>query len=372
MAPDVVNSDSTGTNMLGRNNVFVASAMNTANTFAASTTAAPTLTVSFAAHNGEVVTMDLSEIKPSPIWEAASAIRSDDIIAPGNGSANAPKVEDARHVPQITVSATATAKVPVSRGRATLRVRLESSSLPGASATPTRGPLTTEQDKDPRYCSSCIQAEVNKRMNALLEMVRTTNTTLSNASASGFPQMAALAHTAEGRKPVYTIRTESVTLSPEYSYDNNTRFLTGYAAGNAVIVEADATVIGKLVDGAVRAGATDVASVELVPSDEDLRNAKNELEERAVKLALGRARSLLNAAGLTKKAPVLSVNVNSSSSTPHSSFGLSGGMVMRSAMVMAADSKESSTPISSEDADVSANATVAVSLQGEGGLVLVV
>jgi uncharacterized protein YggE len=96
------------------------------------------------------------------------------------------------------------------------------------------------------------------------------------------------------------IRTSAYRVSPEYASPDRGRAprVTGYRASNTILVEVRAVeTIGKVIDAALGAGATNIGSVGLYASNTDA--GRREAVQIAVAKAQGEAQSAAAAAGGT-------------------------------------------------------------------------
>lgn len=100
------------------------------------------------------------------------------------------------------------------------------------------------------------------------------------------------------RFEVEELETTRISLSPEYHYESRERRLVGFTATNLVSFRLPVERGGELLDGAVRAGATRIDSVQLVPDDEELARAESRAVAGAARQARKRARTVLGALGL--------------------------------------------------------------------------
>lgn len=82
------------------------------------------------------------------------------------------------------------------------------------------------------------------------------------------------------------VRTSSISLEPQYDYNNGARKLKGYTANNTIMVEVkELGMVGRIIDSALRAGANRVDSLEFG------LQAPQRLEQLALKNAVADARS---------------------------------------------------------------------------------
>lgn len=110
------------------------------------------------------------------------------------------------------------------------------------------------------------------------------------------------------------IVTSTMEINPITSYDNGKRNRTGYNVTNRVTVRINnLNNVGKVIDGAVKAGATDVNSLSF---QNDVTPAlSDQLTTEAVKDGRHKAEVIASALGRTL-GPVKSVNIYNTSNTP--------------------------------------------------------
>ena len=94
------------------------------------------------------------------------------------------------------------------------------------------------------------------------------------------------------------IETTSVTLTPAYEYDKGKRTLIGYTARNQIKVTIDKLDdVGRIIDGSISAGATNVYNISFSIKDEG--PSKKAALKKAFEDAKGKAEAIAAAAGLT-------------------------------------------------------------------------
>jgi uncharacterized protein len=93
------------------------------------------------------------------------------------------------------------------------------------------------------------------------------------------------------------------SVLPQYSYDKGKAHLTGYEAQNTVKVEVKVlTEVGRLVDGALGAGANNISSLQFTATNQD--SARRDALRRATEQARGDAEALAGAVNATLGPPL--------------------------------------------------------------------
>ena len=98
---------------------------------------------------------------------------------------------------------------------------------------------------------------------------------------------------------VKTLHSTHITLNPDYRYDQGKNTLVGYRAVQALSFETTAQQAGRLMDQAVTKGATRVDSVTFQADDASRQRAEAEALSRAAHNACAKAKTVLEALGLT-------------------------------------------------------------------------
>lgn len=149
---------------------------------------------------------------------------------------------------------------------------------------------------------------------------------------------------------VNKLKTQGISLYPQYSYNNNVNKLTGYQATNTISFEAGVDKAGEIVDKAIEQGATRIDSISFSAEDVELTNAKLRAIEKATISAKSQAEYAAKAVGLPVKR-ITEILVNAENRSP---FTLEPQMRMQK---FSADSS-SSTPIQGGELQVSATVSV--------------
>jgi uncharacterized protein len=129
-----------------------------------------------------------------------------------------------------------------------------------------------------------VQQEAAKRSSAVVELLRS--------------------------RQVEKLETTGITLSPNYSYENNQQRLIGYTATNTVSFRINTQSAGTLLDDAVRAGATRIQGVSFVATESAIEQAQKQALKKATQDAQSQADAVLNALNF-KRGDILGIQVNS-------------------------------------------------------------
>jgi uncharacterized protein YggE len=128
--------------------------------------------------------------------------------------------------------------------------------------------------------------------------IETTHKTTEGAQAEAARKTNAVVDFLKGEK-VKNLQTTQITLNPEYRYDQGKNTLVGYRAVQALSFKTSAPQAGRLMDQAVAKGATRVDAITFQPEDALRQKAEAEALIRAADNARAKAKTVLNALGLT-------------------------------------------------------------------------
>jgi hypothetical protein len=131
-----------------------------------------------------------------------------------------------------------------------------------------------------------VQQEVAKRSSAIVDLLKS--------------------------RKVEKLETTGVYLNPVYSYANNEQRLTGYSATNTVSFRLPIAQAGNIIDVAVKAGATRIAGVSFIATDEAIATARQQALQAATKDAQQQANAVFDSLNLSQK-EIVSIQVNSAS-----------------------------------------------------------
>jgi uncharacterized protein YggE len=114
---------------------------------------------------------------------------------------------------------------------------------------------------------------------------------------------------------VQKLETTGITLSPNYSYENNQQRLIGYIATNTVSFRLNTESAGTLLDDAVQAGATRIQGVSFVAADSAIEQAQKQALKKATQDAQTQADAVFSALNL-KRGEILNIQVNGAIAPP--------------------------------------------------------
>ena len=172
--------------------------------------------------------------------------------------------------------------------------------------------------------ATSVQQEVAKRSSAVVELLRSRN--------------------------VEKLQTTGIRLNPIYSYENQVQRLTGYSAVNTVSFRTSTEQTGKLLDDAVKVGATRIEGVSFTASDSAIATAQKQALRQATQDAQQQADAVLSSLNLTRK-DIVNIQVNDTTSPPPMP------VLERSAF----SSKAADTPVVGGEQQVQASVTLQIS-----------
>lgn len=151
-------------------------------------------------------------------------------------------------------------------------------------------------------------------------------------------------------RKVEKLETTGISLNPVYNYQNDRQLLTGYTASNTVSFRIKTAETGKLLDDAVKAGASQIDGISFVASDEAIEQARQQALQMAAKDAQKQADLVLSALNLTRRG-IVSISINSASAPMPQPF-------MRAASLQA---ESATTPVVGGEQELGASVTLSVS-----------
>ena len=116
-------------------------------------------------------------------------------------------------------------------------------------------------------------------------------------------------------RQVQKLETTGITLSPNYTYENNQQRLIGYIATNTVSFRLNTQSAGTLLDDAVQAGATRIQGVSFVAAESAIEQAQKQALKKATQDAQAQADAVFSALNL-KRGEILNIQVNGASPPP--------------------------------------------------------
>ncbi len=111
---------------------------------------------------------------------------------------------------------------------------------------------------------------------------------------------------------VEQLETTGIRLNPMYSYKDNVRKIKGYEARNIVSFRITTEKAGKVLDEAIKVGATRINSVRFVATEEKITQARQQALQEATQDARKQAIAVLSSLGLTPK-EIVNIKVNNAS-----------------------------------------------------------
>ena len=116
-------------------------------------------------------------------------------------------------------------------------------------------------------------------------------------------------------RQVEKLETTGISLSPNYSNENNQQRIIGYTATNTVSFRINTQSVGTLLDDAVTAGATLIQGVSFVAAQSAIEQAQKQALKKATQDAQSQADAVLSALNL-KRGEILGIQVNGASAPP--------------------------------------------------------
>ncbi|MDJ0674044.1 MAG: SIMPL domain-containing protein [Calothrix sp. MO_167.B42] len=150
---------------------------------------------------------------------------------------------------------------------------------------------------------------------------------------------------------VEKLQTTGINLSPIYRSINNTTQINGYRATNRVSFRVATDKMGNILDGVVKAGATQINSINFIATDEAIANARTKALQAATQDAQSQAQTVLTSLNLTGK-EVVNITINSGNTSPPPMFrtNVAAGLV-----------EQASTPVIGGEQRVQASVTLTIS-----------
>ncbi|AIE74876.1 MULTISPECIES: SIMPL domain-containing protein [unclassified Synechocystis] len=147
------------------------------------------------------------------------------------------------------------------------------------------------------------------------------------------------------------LQTQGLQLQPNYVYSNNERRLEGYIGTNTVSFQYPSDQVGKILDEAVRMGASRIDGIRFIATPEILKVAEQKALVAAAADAQAQARVVLSSLNLTPK-NIVRIVINPSPGQPVPVF--------RSGVATSAMAESAPTPIIGGDQTVQATVTLEI------------
>ena len=151
---------------------------------------------------------------------------------------------------------------------------------------------------------------------------------------------------------VEKLQTTGIRLNPTYSYKDNIRRIQGYEATNIVSFRVPTPEAGKLLDEAIKAGATRINSVSFVATEEAITQARQQALKEATQDAQKQADAVFSSLGFTSKEIVIIQANNASMREP---------VMYRNSVPTAAMAEAAPTPIVGGEQEVGESVTLRIS-----------
>jgi len=151
---------------------------------------------------------------------------------------------------------------------------------------------------------------------------------------------------------VEKLETTGIRLNPTYSYKDNVRKIKGYEATNIVSFRVPTERAGKLLDEAIKAGATRINSVSFVATEEKINQARQQALKEATQDAQTQADAVFSSLGLRSK-EIVQIKVNNASMPQPIRYGR--------ATPTAAMPEAAPTPVVGGEQEVGASVTLQIS-----------
>lgn len=152
---------------------------------------------------------------------------------------------------------------------------------------------------------------------------------------------------------VEKLQTTGIRLNPVYSYTNNVQRLVGYAASNTVSFRIATEKSGKLLDEAVKAGASQINSISFIATDEAIAAAQKQALREATQDARQQADAVFSSLGFQHK-EVVSIQINNASAPPPP-------ILQQAELSSKVRSADATTPVIGGEQHVEASVTLQIS-----------
>ncbi len=155
------------------------------------------------------------------------------------------------------------------------------------------------------------------------------------------------------KRKVEALETTGISLNPRYSYNDGEQTLQGFTATNTVGFRVPNAQAGRIMDEAVRAGATRINGISFVAEDDAIAQAQKQALRAATTDAQAQADAVLDALGFDAQ-EIVSVQINGA--TPPRPVPIAG-LAQRS---LVADATASPSPVIGGEQDVRASVTLQI------------
>jgi uncharacterized protein len=110
-------------------------------------------------------------------------------------------------------------------------------------------------------------------------------------------------------RKVQQLQTTGISLNPRYNYENGNQTLQGFTATNTVSFRVGNDQAGRIMDDAVKAGATQINGISFFAEDEVIAKAQKQALREATQDAKSQAEAVLDALGFEAK-EIVSIQIN--------------------------------------------------------------
>ncbi|BAY84873.1 hypothetical protein NIES267_43710 [Calothrix parasitica NIES-267] len=174
--------------------------------------------------------------------------------------------------------------------------------------------------------ANTVQQEAARKSNAVVELLKSRN--------------------------VDKLQTTGIRLNPRYSYKDNIRKIEGYEATNIVSFQVPTEQAGKLLDEAIKAGATRINSVSFVATEDKIEQARQQALKEATQDARKQADAVFSSLGLRSK-EIIQIKVNNAS--------VPEPVMYQRSVPTAAMAEAAPTPVVGGEQEVGASVTLQIS-----------
>lgn len=147
------------------------------------------------------------------------------------------------------------------------------------------------------------------------------------------------------------LQTQGLQLQPNYVYQDNERRMEGYIGSNNISFQYPSDQVGKILDEAVKAGASRIDGIRFIATPETLQAAERRALVAATTDAQAQAQVVLSSLNLTSK-DIVRILINPDPSRPMP--------IMRSGLAAAPMAEAAPTPIMGGDQTVKATVTLEI------------
>lgn len=152
-------------------------------------------------------------------------------------------------------------------------------------------------------------------------------------------------------RSIERLQTTGIRLQPNYQYDNNQRRLVGYVGTNTVSFRVETEEVGRLLDDAVKAGATRINGISFTATETAISEAQKEALKLATLDAQKQAEAVLSTLNFQAQ-EIINISINGAN-TPQP-------QIMRSPETLRTTSAADSTPVIGGEQTIRAMVTLQI------------